>query len=93
MPIYEYKCTNCGRKFDVTQRITDEPLQICSFCSGKLQKLISISSFQLKGSGWYATDYKNNKDKAEKREEKVEGNADKKWENGKKYVAKQEEKI
>ena len=80
LPIYEYQCTNCGKKFDLIQRITDDPLELCSFCSGKLQKLISLSNFQLKGSGWYATDYKNKKDKAEEPAEKGEKNADKKSE-------------
>lgn len=56
MPIYEYFCAKCG-EFEVTQRITDAPLKRCPTCRGKVQKLISASSFQLKGSGWYLTDY------------------------------------
>jgi putative FmdB family regulatory protein len=56
VPIYEYLCVKCG-EFEVTQRITDEPLKRCPTCRGKVQKLISASSFQLKGSGWYLTDY------------------------------------
>jgi len=48
------------------QKITDEPLQECKYCSGKLQRLISLTNFQLKGSGWYATDYKDKKGKGEK---------------------------
>lgn len=59
MPIYEYECTGCGRHEEVFQKISEKPLAKCSQCSGKLQKLISQSSFHLKGSGWYVTDYAN----------------------------------
>lgn len=59
MPIYEYQCSKCGEIFEAFQRITDEPLTACKFCKGKVDKLISQSSFQLKGSGWYLTDYAN----------------------------------
>ena len=57
MPIYEYRCTQCGEVFEAFQKITDEPLTQCKFCSSRVEKLISQSSFQLKGSGWYLTDY------------------------------------
>ena len=57
MPIYEYQCTKCGEVFEAFQKITDEPLSQCKFCQAKVEKLISQSSFQLKGSGWYLTDY------------------------------------
>ena len=56
MPIYEYACPKCG-EFEVTQRITDKALPKCPTCKSKVRKLISSTSFQLKGSGWYATDY------------------------------------
>lgn len=56
MPIYEYECAKCG-EFEVTQRITDQPLKRCPKCRSKVKKLISNTSFQLKGSGWYVTDY------------------------------------
>jgi putative FmdB family regulatory protein len=56
MPIYEYECQKCGT-FETTQRITDEPLSKCPTCKGKVKKLISNTSFQLKGTGWYITDY------------------------------------
>lgn len=56
MPIYEYKCQKCGT-FETTQRITDKPLAKCPTCKGKVRKLISNTSFQLKGTGWYVTDY------------------------------------
>lgn len=57
MPIYEYECEKCGKVFEAWQQISDKPLKKCEFCSGKVHKLISRSSFHLKGSGWYATDY------------------------------------
>jgi len=60
MPIYEYACPKCGQ-FEVTQRITEEPLKKCPTCKSKVRKLISNTSFQLKGSGWYATDYAGKK--------------------------------
>jgi len=56
MPIYEYQCHKCGT-FEVTQRITEKPLGKCPTCKGKVKKLISNTSFQLKGTGWYVTDY------------------------------------
>lgn len=59
MPIYEYECTNCGHVHEIMQKMSDKPLTRCPQCSGKLQKIISQSSFHLKGSGWYATDYAN----------------------------------
>ncbi len=57
MPIYEYECTNCGKMTEAIQRFSDPPLAVCSRCGGELHKLISMSTFHLKGSGWYVTDY------------------------------------
>ena len=57
MPIYEYECTKCGKIDEVLQKFSDKPLKKCKQCSGKLHKLISQSSFHLKGTGWYVTDY------------------------------------
>jgi putative FmdB family regulatory protein len=56
MPIYEYKCQKCGT-FEINQRITENALGKCPTCRGKVKKLISNTSFQLKGTGWYVTDY------------------------------------
>jgi putative FmdB family regulatory protein len=56
MPIYEYECQKCGT-FEASQKITDRPLTKCPTCKGKVKKLISNTSFQLKGTGWYITDY------------------------------------
>lgn len=57
MPIYEYECLSCGNKLEVIQKLNDSPLETCPQCSGRLHKLISQSSFILKGNGWYVTDY------------------------------------
>ena len=56
MPIYEYQCEKCGT-FEISQRITEKALGKCPTCKGKVKKLISNTSFQLKGTGWYITDY------------------------------------
>jgi putative FmdB family regulatory protein len=56
MPIYEYRCEHCG-DFEEMQRITDPPLARCPKCRRKVKRLISSTSFQLKGTGWYVTDY------------------------------------
>jgi len=71
MPIYEYRCQQCG-EFEVTQKITNKSLSRCPTCKGKVKKLISNTSFQLKGTGWYVTDYAR-KEKApkEKKDEKA----------------------
>lgn len=57
MPIYEYICEKCGAHLEVLQKMNDKPLTRCKTCGGRLEKIISQSSFILKGSGWYLTDY------------------------------------
>jgi len=57
MPIYEYECPNCGKQYEIFQRFNDEPLSRCHECGGHVHKLISRTSFILKGTGWYVTDY------------------------------------
>jgi len=57
MPVYEYRCTKCDKEFEIMQKITDEPLVKCQACGGELRKLITNTSFVLKGTGWYVTDY------------------------------------
>lgn len=59
MPIYEYECSECGQVHEALQKMSERPLTECPNCTGKLQKLVSHSTFHLKGSGWYATDYAN----------------------------------
>lgn len=61
MPIYEYECSNCGKTIEALQKFSDKPLTRCEFCEGSLHKLISHSSFHLKGTGWYVTDYAGKK--------------------------------
>jgi len=57
MPLYEYQCTECGKKTEVLQRFADAPLAVCPACGGAVKKLVSSPAFQFKGSGWYVTDY------------------------------------
>lgn len=57
MPIYEYECEKCGAIEEAIQKVSDDPLTTCHNCSGPLNRLVSRSSFHLKGTGWYVTDY------------------------------------
>jgi putative FmdB family regulatory protein len=57
MPIYEYKCQECGNHLEAMQKISDEPLKECPKCGGNLEKQWSRTGFQFKGTGWYVTDY------------------------------------
>jgi len=57
MPIYEYECEKCGNHAEVLQTFSDKPITKCDSCNGKMKKLISQSTFHLKGTGWYVTDY------------------------------------
>jgi len=59
MPIYEYKCSKCEHQFEIIQRISDIPIEVCPECSQtSVNKLVSAPSFRLKGGGWYETDFK-----------------------------------
>jgi len=82
MPIYGYRCAECGEEHEALQKVSEPPLTICPAC-GKpaLQKQLSAAGFQLKGSGWYATDFKAPAKKpAEKKTEKTESKTDTKTE-------------
>ena len=57
MPIYEYRCEECGHQSEELQKMSDAPLTECPVCGGPYKKLISAPAFQFKGSGWYVTDY------------------------------------
>jgi putative FmdB family regulatory protein len=60
MPIYEYRCSSCGHELEALQKFSDAPLVACPSChADSLVKLLSAAGFQLKGSGWYATDFKS----------------------------------
>ena len=60
MPIYEYRCTSCGHQQEFLQKVSDAPHTKCTACGQPtFTKLVSAAGFQLKGSGWYATDFKN----------------------------------
>ncbi len=64
MPIYEYQCTGCHHNFDLMQKISDEPVKKCPQClNDTAVRLVSAAGFQLKGSGWYVTDFKNKNEK------------------------------
>lgn len=65
MPIYEYECRNCHHHFDLMQKISDTPIKQCPQCfEDTVVRLVSAAGFQLKGTGWYATDFKNKEKKA-----------------------------
>ena len=67
MPIYEYACGKCENEFEVEQRISEDPVKACPECrSSKVKRLISVTSFALKGSGWYSDGYSSSKGKASK---------------------------
>ena len=61
MPIYEYQCASCGRISEALQKFSDPPLSDCAHCKGGLHKVISHTTFHLKGTGWYVTDYAGKK--------------------------------
>ncbi|QQS45746.1 MAG: zinc ribbon domain-containing protein [Acidobacteriota bacterium] len=72
MPIYEYVCQKCGHHLEIMQKMNDKNLTKCPECKGRLEKIFSQTSFQLKGSGWYASDYtgRGKTEKTEKPEKK-----------------------
>ena len=70
MPIYEYRCSSCGTEHEVLQKFSDALLSVCPSCQkSTLTKLVSAAGFQLKGSGWYATDFRNGSKPAAKKNE------------------------
>ncbi len=76
MPIYEYRCSNCGHELEALQKFTDPALTACPACyKATLVKLVSAAGFQLKGSGWYATDFRNGGKPAAKTEAAKDGTA------------------
>ena len=60
MPIYEYRCSSCGHQQEFMQKLSDAPLTVCTACGKEtFSKMLTAAGFQLKGSGWYATDFKS----------------------------------
>ena len=57
MPLYEYQCGACGRRFELIQKFSDPPVERCPTCDGAVQKLVSSAAIQFRGAGWYVTDY------------------------------------
>ena len=81
MPIYEYRCAECGHQEEHLQKVTEKPVAKCPACGKKTyQKLLSAAGFQLKGSGWYATDFKSKKPAEKKAEAKPDAKTDTKTE-------------
>ena len=67
MPIYEYACQKCGHEFDALQKISESPLRKCPECGAlRLKRLVSAPQFRLKGTGWYETDFKTDKDRKQR---------------------------
>ena len=83
MPIYEYRCQSCGHQQDHLQKVSEKPLAVCPECGKRTyKKMLSAAGFQLKGSGWYATDFKTaaKKPAEKKTEAKAEAKSDTKAE-------------
>ncbi len=79
MPIYEYECGDCEHRLELIQKVNDAPLSTCPTCGNEsLRKLVSAASFQLKGTGWYATDFKDKpKESTKKKETSADSSAKK----------------
>jgi putative FmdB family regulatory protein len=87
MPIYEYRCAACGKELEALQKLSEAPLKTCPACHGDtLVKRVSAAGFQLKGSGWYVTDFKGSGKPAATKKDSAEQTADPKG-NGKTEAA------
>lgn len=75
MPIYEYKCKDCGQHFEKRQTLSEDPLKTCEKCGGAVEKQWSLSGFQFKGAGWYVTDYAKNSAKIDSSAKNEKGSA------------------
>jgi putative FmdB family regulatory protein len=78
LPLYEYQCTACGKRIEKIQKFADEPLTECAECGGKLERLLSSSAIQFKGSGWYVTDYARKSESPSRAAERSSDGGDKK---------------
>jgi putative FmdB family regulatory protein len=90
MPIYEYECTKCGHQTEIWQKFSDAPITKCETCKGKVKKLISQSTFHLKGTGWYVTDYASNRGGSGEKKEKTDKESPTKKEKSSKETSKKE---
>ncbi len=89
MPIYPYLCNDCGNEFDRLQKMSDDPLKVCPECGAEsLRKKLTAAAFQLKGTGWYETDFKNKG----KKEDKTDGGVDSETQAAKGAEGKKEDK-
>jgi len=77
MPLYEYDCEKCQKHLEVIQKFSDAPLQECPDCKGTLVKRLSLTSFQLKGTGWYNTDYRKSSKPSDSMADKAADKTDK----------------
>jgi putative FmdB family regulatory protein len=78
MPLYEYRCRQCGHQFEIIQKFSDPSPDRCERCGGAVEKLLSAPGLQFKGSGWYITDYaRKDKETTPKKEAAVAGSTDK----------------
>jgi|SRR5947207_14732732 len=82
MPLYEYKCNSCGDVFEIIQKFSDSPLSIHEKCGGAVERLISTSALQFKGSGWYVNDYGKGNSKTKPDASTGSDNGDKPKSNG-----------
>ena len=69
MPLYEYRCSQCGSVFELIQKVEEPPLKKCLKCGGDVHKIISPPALQFKGSGWYITDYAQKNSSAEQKKD------------------------
>ncbi len=92
MPIYEYVCEKCSDHTEVMQKVSDPPPKRCKKCRGKLEKIISRTAFQLKGSGWYQTDYGHKSKPKDKSEKSAETKSESETKSEKSAEAKSESK-
>ena len=63
MPIYEYKCKKCGKVYEILCSLNEKHFFVCDKCHGKLEKIVSLTNFQLKGNGWFKDGYSKNRTK------------------------------
>lgn len=75
MPLYEYQCDACAHRFEVIQKFSDAPVEVCPKCGGAVKKLLSSPAIQFKGTGWYVTDYAGKGRGSEKGGDESKGDA------------------